>query len=330
MQFFAVKLLKYFKNYDILIAPHKILYFSAIRSAYIFFTLGKNVGSLFRISDSAEILCGSKTELAFFGACSFVLHALFIFRGKKRVMEVVAIVIGSIVMLVIVLGILSPFIINGTLALRDKFGKPTTPAKPPNQKRLEAPQQNGALFSPPYFNNLFARLSHFKEYGTHRYIDIIIYSLYKARLCATMFVSESNLDESVKHKVIDAYDTFQYLSLGGWMDKNAPAFTNKVDIADNRMMIYEKTLLGAQNSPLAMSILSRAFYWLLDNGWELDATGKQTTRPSSNYNFDAIQNMHEAERKYAPLQDEIELIVFSYCQRELPALITFFKNDFST
>ena len=142
--------------------------------------------------------------------------------------------------------------------------------------------------------------------------------------------TESNLDESVKHKVIDAYDTFQYLSLGGWMDKNAPAFTNKVDIADNRMMIYEKTLLGAQNSPLAMSILSRAFYWLLDNGWELDATGKQTTRPSSNYNFDAIQNMHEAERKYAPLQDEIELIVFSYCQRELPALITFFKNDFST
>lgn len=178
----------------------------------------------------------------------------------------------------------------------------------------------------PYFDELFSKLSQFKCYGKHHYIDIIIFALYKSRLCAVSFIWEKRMKEYVKLKIMDAYDCYQYLALGYWMDKNAPSFSNKVDIADNRMKIYEKTFIEFIESPFVMSILSRSFYWALDNGWELDNAGRSTIHPNQNFDFVALKNIGEAEKKYARLYDELELIILNHCQLELPTFIKLLKR----
>lgn len=198
-----------------------------------------------------------------------------------------------------------------------------------NVDKASIVEQNRDLFSPPYFDGLFRRLAHFQEFGIHNYIDIILYATYKARICATMFISESNLDDVKKHKVIDAYDRFQYLSLDGWLEQNAGSFTGRSNIIDSRITAYEETLLNNKSNLNSMNLLSRAFYWMLDNGWELNSEGKFTETSRKYFDIQTLINAEYLDKKHSMIQDEVEVVTYSYCQRELPSLISFFVSDIS-
>lgn len=186
---------------------------------------------------------------------------------------------------------------------------------------------NEELFSPPYFDGLFQKLSYFREQGPHRYIDIILYATYKARICATMFISQSNLNDEMKHKVIDSYDRFQDLSLDGWLEKNASEFSNRSNIIDDRTDKYENALLSNDKNIGAMVLLARTFGWILDNGWELNSEGELTTIPNKTLDIKTLADEDYLDEKHAKIQDEIEIATYTYCQQELPALITFFVSD---
>ena len=123
-----------------------------------------------------------------------------------------------------------------------------------------------------------------------------------------MFISESNLDDVKKHKVIDAYDRFQYLSLDGWLEQNAGGFTGRSNIIDSRITAYEDTLLKNKNNLNSMSLLSRVFYWMLDNGWELNAEGKFTKTPRKNVGMQTLINAEYLDKKYSIIQDEVEVV----------------------
>ena len=240
---------------------------------------------------------------------------------------------GDIAMGVILLAVtLGLFALGYYLIVRESKPNETQQQKEQSSSSVNKTsivEQNRDLFSPPYFNGLFRRLVHFQEFGIHNYIDIILYATYKARICATMFVSESDLDDVKKHEIIDAYDRFQYLSLNGWMEQNAGDFTDRSNIIDSRITAYEETLLNNKTNINSADLLSRAFYWMLDNGWELNAESKFTKTPRKYINIQTLINAEHLDKKYSIIQDEVEVVAYSYCQRELPTLIAFFASDIS-
>ncbi|MBP3582727.1 MAG: hypothetical protein J6K44_01680 [Clostridia bacterium] len=194
-----------------------------------------------------------------------------------------------------------------------------TPAPPP-QPKPQAPKY------PPFFEGLFSRLDHFKEQGVHKHIDILLYSLFKGRMFTVAFV-DGKVEPSNKDMVMEAYDLAMFISIGYWMDKYAPSFIKKTEITDSRMLAYEKTYMKEASDLMALMNLSKAFYWFLEKGWELDAEGKKTTMPNTEFEPSTLffREVMDVEGKYVNLQAELEEIVFGYYERELGRFILSLK-----
>lgn len=176
------------------------------------------------------------------------------------------------------------------------------------------------------FDNLLMRLSHFQEYGIHRYLDILLFALFKLRMNTVLYVTEHETEEEAE-RIMAWYDLWQGVALCTWMNENAPEFANQADIIDNRFNTYRNLVLNnnIQNDIIFFSMLSSSFCWLLDNGWETQY-GKVTTQPRR-FNFDIhiIKQSANLRGKYSKLLTELDEIVTFYFAREHTEIISRFK-----
>ena len=143
----------------------------------------------------------------------------------------------------------------------------------------------------------------------------------------TVAFVDGKVEPSNKDMVMEAYDLAMFISIGYWMDKYAPSFIKKTEITDSRMLAYEKTYMKEASDLMALMNLSKAFYWFLEKGWELDAEGKKTTVPNTEFEPSTLffREVMEVEGKYVNLQAELEEIVFGYYERELGKFILSLK-----
>lgn len=180
-------------------------------------------------------------------------------------------------------------------------------------------------FSPPYFKNLFDQLTVYETYNINQYIDIIIYSVFKAELFAQVVILDSKISDKMKNNVLKEYQLFQALSLDSWFSDLKPMIANSSDIIESRFSYYQKTMELFKHDPKLIDFLAYSFYWLLDYGWEVDLDGKNTFNPQITKVVNSM-DLQKTINKYMNLHKDIEEKVFAYFKNEFQFLFAFFTK----
>jgi hypothetical protein len=119
-----------------------------------------------------------------------------------------------------------------------------------------------------------------------------------------------------------SYDFLQFLAYDAWMNEHASEFTNKIDILENRFKMYQNIVLNddIHHDIVVWSVLTHSFYWVFDNGWEVEGN-TVTIRPKSfDFNINMLKTI-QFDNKYAPIYDELDMIVSTYFAREHKKII---------
>lgn len=171
-----------------------------------------------------------------------------------------------------------------------------------------------------FFTPLYERLAYLKKYGSHFHIDVMIYTLYKLRLCALMEIEKRELPDSEAQAKIGYFELLMYCSLEEWIEKQAPAFKNPMEIIESRVNAYDRVMIES-NLPntLTMMCLTDTFCWFLKNGWVKNKNGDNSRIP--NKSFDPQQVKWGEERSHENVIDEIEFSFLHYASTNLPRFI---------
>ena len=171
-----------------------------------------------------------------------------------------------------------------------------------------------------FFVPLYERLDYLKTYGSHFHVDVMIYAIYKTRLCALMEIEKRELPDSEAQAKIGYFELLMYCSLEEWIEKQAPAFKNPMEIIESRVNAYDRVLTESNlPNPLTMLRLTDTFCWFLKNGWVKNENGKNSRVP--NKSFDPQQVKWGEERSHENVIDEIEFTFLHHATLELPKFI---------
>ena len=146
--------------------------------------------------------------------------------------------------------------------------------------------------------------------------------MFKIGAIAYIYESDITDTDNKRAQIMDQFDTLMYLSLGNWMDKNAPSFKEKVNIADIRMKAYDQTMSQYINNPFVMHYISLTLYWFLSEGWTRRQDGSLSTFPNSEFDMlSAIRIGKNEEKKYSDIVEQTDAIVLGYCDNKIATFI---------
>lgn len=181
-----------------------------------------------------------------------------------------------------------------------------------------------------FFKDLFEKISFIKKCTTlHQQIDYILYALFKSRVIFSCALMLQERPENKCRVIMQEYDLFQYLAFFDWMHVHAPAFEEYSDIADSRLLAYEKVLneCTAPSLSIAMIHIGDTLHWFFENGWKKGNTGELSNIPTDN--FDLLQMFKDSltdsfkhlRKQHQQIHDEFDSTLITYCDERIAQLV---------
>ena len=138
-------------------------------------------------------------------------------------------------------------------------------------------------------------------------------------------VSEEN-----KQRIVEQYNFARYASLGTYLsEKTGLSVDTLGDVLENRSKIYDEIFFSENPFPFpwTMSNISQALYWFLDNGWMKRSDGTFSDTPNFNFELSMLLQVDtDKVSNYSKTRDNIDGILFDYCEREIPGFIEYLKK----